>query len=292
MNYFDEKDAVRAPEPRCGVRMPLTAVLLTALAVSACSSTSSSADSTTYTLESSACTLKSSLSVSDRPSVQWAGCRMHYDADAHVVTWQLLPSGGGGGSLISPGADVVVLSFDGNALENTTFPLANVVSPLPASVPVSQTVFAYGTAGGRAGGTGTADIGSNVVYTNGLGGDLSGSLSIKLTSGATLTGEFSASARKSEAASSGGGSSGGGGGASGSCSDNGASCSSTGNAANGGQRASYCAAAVTLACFIAHGCYVEAGAATKVTRSQLSKGCNDANANARALGGGDCTACP
>ena len=272
-----------------------TACVATLLMIAACSSAEAGDDDeSTYSLGSSACTLQSSLSASSDPTLKWSGCIVHYDADSHIVTWQLLPAGGGGGSLLSPAANVIVLSFDRDAPENTTFSTARVVSPLPASVPPAQTVFAYGTAVGWEGGIGTVDVGSNVVDTHGGGGSLSGAVSIKLTNGATVTGSFEANARaqsNSAGDTNAGGGGAGGGGAAGGCADHGKICQSTGNCANGGQFACYCAAAETYACFLAHGCYAEAGATnadgspTSVTKAKLQSGCSTSLGQASALGG-------
>ena len=269
----------------------LFAATTLALIGTACSSVGGADEGTTYSLGSTACTLQSSLTVSNDASIKWSGCTMHYDADAHVVTWQLVPAGGSSGSLLSPGANVVVFSFDRDAPENSTFRTAGFISPLPASVPAGQTVFAYGTSGGREGGNGQTDVGSNVVSQTGGGGSLSGDVSIKLTNGATLSGSFQAAAGDVGGVSSGGGTSGGSTGSNtgaGNCSDNGASCKSTGNCANGGQYACYCAAAATYQCFLAHGCYAEAGAMTSVTKSQLESGCSTSLSQASSLGGGTC----
>lgn len=259
----------------------VTTSLLALVGVAACSPASSSdaeAD-TTYSVGSAGCTLDASLSVSNEPALTWNSCIMHYDAMSHVVTWQLLPPSSSG-SLISPAAGAIVLSFDRDAPENSTFSLAGIVSPLPASVPSGQTVFAFGTKGGRAGGTGSVAIGSNVVdAAGGGGGDLSGELSVTLTNGGTLSGSFTASAR-TVAATGGGGASGGSSGSSGSAGSSGSSGASGGSCfdssqcnglvtscANGGQGACYCAAACACAAACDKSCQAANSASAQSTNT-------------------------
>jgi hypothetical protein len=235
----------------------------------ACASKDAASDAgTTYTVSSTACTLESTLKVSNEPALTWTGCAMHYDATGHVVTWQLLPGGGASGSLISPAAGAIVVSFDRDAPENTTFQLANIVSPLPASVPSGQTVFAYGTAGGRAGGTGSVAIGSNVVDPAGAGGDLSGNFAVKLTNGGTLSGDFKAAARPGGAAGSSGGSSGSSGSSGGKVCFDSSKCSAlVTSCGNGGQGACYCAAACACAAACDTSCQASNSASARSTNT-------------------------
>ena len=89
----------------------------------------------------------------------------------------------------------------------------------------------------------------------------------------------------------------------GSCADHGQSCQSDPAVTSWKQRCStnppsqapcHCAAAATYGCFIAHGCYAEAGAKndngtpTSTTLAQLQDGKRQSSANAAQLG----TSCP
>ncbi len=230
-----------------------SAALSVLLGLSACESSTSNGHS--YELGPSECQLTSSLS---GPSgTTWSGCEMSFDASNVTYTWVLMPPGTSG-SILSPGNGWIVMTLDANSPENATLSLSGQISTMPASVPIDQIVFVYGTSGGRMGGTGSVAVGSNVVNINGLGGDLAGQMNVRLMDGTTISGSFSAHAAAAGAGGGGGGGGsggGGGGGGGGSCSaarqqtcqNLTSQCSSCGGAP-ACQQACYCAAACDCAC--------------------------------------------
>lgn len=275
---------------------------LTLTTVALCSCANKASEGASYELSSSQCQLQSEVAIvraGASTSAGLVGCRFHFDQDSRVATWQLTTAGSQG-SWLSPGTGWITLSVNVDSPENATLALARTVSTLPAHVDTSELVFVYNpTDRVRTGGTGSVEVGQNVVSTVGNGGaltiDLSGvttstedGTSIRLSGTATMQASPATASSSAAGAGGGGGNTGGSGGG---CADNGASCKSTGACGSGGQRACYCAAAQTYACFLSHGCYKEAGAMTSVTQAQLVSGCESSNSSAAALGGGTCVSC-
>ncbi|GAC1522522.1 MAG: hypothetical protein NVS2B16_30420 [Chloroflexota bacterium] len=205
------------------------------------------------------------------------------------------------GSFSQPAPGWLTINLGGNSSPNTSLPVDESAdwSPLPGRVtPGAVSVFYTNSNGVNEPGAGRIALGTLEIDRTSAGGVV-----IELgLSGITVSGEagvrrFSGSlgARAiSSAATGGGGGQGGGGGG---CADNGQSCVSgdgcytrwksqcEGQAT--AQAACQCAAAALYDCFLRHGCYKEAGAATSVTKATLEQGKATSIANAASLG----TAC-
>lgn len=206
------------------------------LVLVSCSSKTPSTGNSMSSFETSVadCKLQSSIAISGSNGT-WNSCRVRFDSDSKVYTWQFLTPNTSG-SWLSPGAGWITLSFNLDSPENASLATANIVSELPAQVDVNQVVLVYTTpTKTRAGGTGSIDVGSNFVSAG--GSSLAATFHVQLASLGALTG--SATATVAAAQSGGGG---------GSCTGDTSVCNTyVQQCQGGGQGPCYCAAACTCA---------------------------------------------